>query len=109
MNKVLKQLGVLVFFGLSVPTTMAQEIQGNAEVGAQKAAVCGACHGVNGKSAVSMYPNLAGQWPEYIESALKAYRAGERTGGVTAMMTPQAMNLSDQDIADLAAYYASKK
>ncbi|MGO1246628.1 MAG: c-type cytochrome [Oceanisphaera sp.] len=81
---------------------------GDAEAGAQKIAVCAACHGANGKSAVAMYPHLAGQWAGYLENALKAYRAGERTGGMTAMMTPQAANLSDQDIADIAAYYSQQ-
>ena len=81
---------------------------GDAEAGAQKVAVCAACHGANGMSAVNIYPNLAGQWAPYLESALKAYRAGERTGGMTAMMAPQATNLSDEDIADIAAFYSEQ-
>ena len=68
---------------------------GDAAAGATKIAVCAACH-------------LAGQWAPYLESALKAYRAGERTGGMTAMMAPQAANLSDEDIADIAAYYSAQ-
>ena len=68
---------------------------GDAAAGATKIAVCAACHG-------------AGQWAPYLESALKAYRAGERTGGMTAMMAPQAANLSDEDIADIAAYYSAQ-
>ncbi|MDX6018587.1 cytochrome c [Shewanella indica] len=81
---------------------------GDAAAGAQKVAVCAACHGANGTSAVNIYPNLAGQWAPYLESALKAYRAGERTGGMTAMMAPQAANLSDEDIADIAAFYSEQ-
>ena len=81
---------------------------GDAAAGATKIAVCAACHGADGKSAANIYPHLAGQWAPYLESALKAYRAGERTGGMTAMMAPQAANLSDEDIADIAAYYSAQ-
>jgi cytochrome c553 len=55
-----------------------------------------------------MYPKLAGQHAQYLELAIRAYKAGERTGGQTAVMTPMVQNLSDQDIADLSAYYASQ-
>ena len=81
---------------------------GDAEAGAQKVAVCAACHGADGKSAADIYPHLAGQHAAYLESAIKAYRDGERTGGMAAMMTPQATNLSDEDIADIAAYYSKQ-
>lgn len=92
-------LGVMAQSGLA-------HAEGDAQAGAQKIAACTACHGANGQSAVAIYPNLAGQEAAYLASALKAYRAGERTGGMTAMMTPQAANLSDQDIADIAAHYS---
>jgi len=80
---------------------------GDAAAGKTKAAVCAACHGANGVSMVPMYPNLAGQKAQYLENALKAYKAGQRGGATAALMTPQAANLSDQDIADLAAYFSS--
>lgn len=61
------------------------------------------------KSLANSYPHLAGQWAAYLESSLKTYRAGERTGGMSAMMMPQATNLSDQDIADdITAYYSQQ-
>ncbi len=82
--------------------------EGDAAAGATKVAVCSACHGMDGKSPASIYPNLDGQWAAYLESSLKAYRAGERNGGMSAMMTPQATNLSDEDIADIAAYYSAQ-
>lgn len=84
------------------------ETTGYAAAGAEKIALCAACHGMDGKSPANIYPHLAGQWAAYLESSLKAYRAGERTGGMSAMMTPQATNLSDQDIADIAAYYSQQ-
>lgn len=56
-----------------------------------------------------VYPNLAGQNAEYLVSALKAYRDKQRQGGMAAIMQMQASNLSDEDIANLAAYYSSLK
>ncbi|MBR9858781.1 MAG: c-type cytochrome [Oceanisphaera sp.] len=85
---------------LSAPAFAA----GDAEAGKAKAAVCAACHGAEGISAVEIYPNLAGQKAAYIVSQLKAFKAGERNN---AIMAPMAMPLSDQDMEDLAAYYAS--
>jgi cytochrome c553 len=76
---------------------------GNPELGQEKSAMCGQCHGKNGISIVPIYPNLAGQKEQYLILALKAYRSGER---VNMAMTPHARKLSDDDIADLAAYYA---
>ena len=96
-----------ILLGLVAQSGLVQAA-GDAEAGANKVAVCAACHGADGKSAANIYPHLAGQWAPYLESALKAYRAGERTGGMTAMMTPQATNLSDEDIADIAAYYSEQ-
>lgn len=80
---------------------------GDATAGADKVAACVACHGAEGKPTVDIYPQLAGQTAADIESALNAYKAGERTTGMAALMTPQAKNLSDQDIADIAAYYSA--
>ena len=51
------------------------------------------------------YPNLAGQNVAYMEGALKAYRDGQRQGGMSAIMTPMAASLSDEDITDIANYY----
>jgi cytochrome c553 len=79
------------------------------QAGKSKSAVCAACHGANGISSAGIYPNLNGQKEVYIVSSLKAYKAGQRNGGMSMLMTPQATMLSDQDIADLAAYYASLK
>jgi cytochrome c553 len=72
-------------------------------LGQDKSALCAQCHGRNGISIVPIYPNLAGQKEQYLVLSLKAYRSGER---VNMAMTPHARKLSDEDIADLAAYYA---
>ena len=82
---------------------------GDAGAGKAKAAVCAGCHGMNGKAMVPTYPSLAGQNAAYLEGALKAYKTQERKGYQAAIMYGMAATLSDQDIADLAAYYASQK
>jgi len=79
------------------------------EAGKAKSATCAVCHGANGVSAVPIYPNLKGQKEAYLVSSLKAYKAGQREGGMAMLMSPQAAMLSDADIANLAAYYSSLK
>lgn len=73
------------------------------QAGKAKAAVCAACHGANGISIIPDYPNLAGQKVKYLQSSIKAYRDGERKNPI---MSPMAAGLSDDDIANLAAFYA---
>ncbi len=80
---------------------------GDAAAGKAKAAVCAACHGQNGIAQIPTYPNLAGQNEQYLVQALKAYKNKQRSGGQAAIMQGQATGLSDADIANLAAYYAS--
>ncbi|HDM8062033.1 c-type cytochrome [Vibrio harveyi] len=82
---------------------------GDAAAGQAKAAVCAACHGADGIAVIPGYPNLKGQNEQYIENSIKAYKAGQRTGGLAPVMQAQANLLSDEDIANLAAYYASLK
>ncbi len=77
------------------------------DAGKAKAATCVACHGANGISMVPMYPNLAGQKEQYLVSSLKAYKAQQRTGGNAPIMYGMVAPLSDDDIANLAAYFAS--
>ncbi len=77
---------------------------GDAQRGALKVGTCGACHGAGGESAIALYPNLAGQHAKYLRKALQAYKNG---GRVHAMMAPMVAALSEQDIADIAAFYAS--
>jgi cytochrome c553 len=84
---------------LSQPILAADVAAGKA-----KSATCGACHGNNGISMIPMYPNLAGQKEQYMVLQMKAFRDGERKNMV---MAPMAAGLSDTDIANLSAYYAS--
>jgi cytochrome c553 len=79
---------------------------GDAAAGKAKSAVCAACHGPDGNSMVPVYPKLAGQHEAYLAVALKAYKSGTRKN---ATMKPMVAPLSDADIVNLAAYYASQK
>jgi cytochrome c553 len=67
---------------------------------------CVDCHGPDGNAPIdASYPKLGGQYADYLAHALQQYRKGERQH---ALMTPQATALGDQDIADLAAFFASR-
>ena len=67
---------------------------------------CAACHGADGNSMNPQWPSLAGQNASYLERQLKAFKSNARQN---PLMGPQAMTLSDQDIADLAAYFSSQE
>lgn len=79
---------------------------GNVAAGKEKSQVCAVCHGVDGNSSTPMWPKLAGQHAEYIVKQLTDFKSGNREN---AQMTPMAVNLSEQDILDLASYYSSQK
>lgn len=78
----------------------------NARNGRAKSAECISCHGQNGISPNPEWPNLAGQKEGYLLDALKAYKNGQR---VHPIMTAVAKALSDDEIADLSAYYSNLK
>ncbi|WP_085723479.1 cytochrome c [Pseudomonas sp. R37(2017)] len=79
---------------------------GDAKAGQAKAAVCGACHGPDGNSMAPNFPKLAGQGERYLTKQLHDIKSGKRT---VLEMTGLLTNLSDQDLADIAAYFASQK
>jgi len=88
----------------------ADVVVGNAKAAENKVAMCIGCHGIPGYKAtfpeVYQVPKLGGQTAKYLENALLAYKKGDRTHPT---MDGIAKSLSDQDIADLAAYYAQQK
>ena len=88
---------VLLFFAV---TSQA----GDAEAGKAKSVTCAACHGGEGISPTGTWPNLAGQKEEYLIAQITAFRDGTREN---AQMAPMVSGLSDEDIANLAAYYSS--
>ncbi len=70
---------------------------------------CVDCHGAEGNAPIdASYPKLGGQYHDYIEHSLQAYRSGDRGGSATSdLMGGQAKDLTDQQIADLGAYFGS--
>jgi cytochrome c len=89
-------LGAALFMGGAVHA-------GDAEAGKAKYATCIACHGAQGQGQ-AIFPKLAGHTAEEVVDLLTRYRAGEAVGANTPLMAPQAATLSDEDIANLAAY-----
>jgi len=90
---------------LAFATGDAARADGDPEAGREKSQVCQACHGERGISVDPTYPHLAGQYADYLEYSLRRYRSGEREN---VLMNPMSANLTDQDIEDLAAWYASQ-
>jgi cytochrome c553 len=91
---------------LALPLAAAQADP--AAAGRDKYVQCASCHGSDGRSAgMPQYPKIGGQNLEYLINALKAYRDGRRQGTYAAMMSLVAKPLSDEDIANLAAYISS--
>jgi len=100
MNRTLIALALLA---LALPAAAAS---GDAEVGKKKSTTCAACHGANGVSVSPEFPNLAGQYPDYLETALKHYKDGKRKNPI---MQAQVANLTPKDMMDLAAYFSSQQ
>ncbi|HWS25370.1 MAG TPA: cytochrome c [Xanthomonadales bacterium] len=97
----------VIFVALGLLLAGSVHAAGNAAAGAEKSKPCQACHGADGNGVGNpIYPILAGQYPDYMAQALKSYRSGER---VNVIMQGFAGTLSDQDIADLTAYFGSQK
>lgn len=92
-------LTVLIF-------TSTSALAGDVAAGKAKAALCASCHGPTGISLSPLWPNLAGQKEQYLVKQIKAFRDGTRQD---PMMAPMVAALSDTDIDNLAAYYASQK
>jgi cytochrome c553 len=90
---------------LALCLVASSAVAGDAAVGQQKAAVCGACHGMTGNSVNPEWPSLAGQPEGYVVAQLQAFKEGKR---VNALMTPMAVALSEQDMQDLGAFFAQQ-
>ncbi|KPK03568.1 MAG: cytochrome C [Betaproteobacteria bacterium SG8_39] len=103
-------LAACVATALAAPVAQAQNVTGNAEAAKNKVSICTGCHGIPGYRTafpkVYHVPKIGGQQPVYIVNALKAYKSGERSH---PSMTGIAASLSEQDMADLAAYYGGAK
>ena len=95
----------LLAAALTTATSTARA-QGNIEAGKEKAVACAACHGPDGNSPSAQYPSLAGQTTRYLYLQLKDFKEGRRKD---PLMSPMAVNLSKQDMYDLAEYFSSRK
>lgn len=98
-SRTLLLLGLAAVALQASPATAA-----DAAAGRQKARQCQTCHGLDGIAKIPIAPHLAGESQIYLQTQLKAFRSGKREH---EMMSVVAKNLSDEDIADLAAWYAS--
>ena len=105
MNKLLVSL--LLTLGVSgIAQAAGTALVGDAAAGQAKTVVCGACHGPDGNSMAPNFPKLAGQGDKYLLKQLHEIKDGKRQ---VLEMTGLLTNLSDQDLADIAAYYSSQK
>lgn len=102
----MKKLIAVSLSGLLMISANAAVAAGDAAAGKAKSATCAGCHGANGKSNNPLWPNLAGQHAAYLAKQMKDFRDGKRTDPT---MSAMAKPLSDADIDNLAAYYASLK
>jgi cytochrome c553 len=99
MNRLLIPL-LIATTAVSLPASAA-----DIEAGKAKAIPCQACHGADGNAGIDpQYPRIAGQYEDYLARALHEYKSGERTN---AIMMGFVATLSDEDIANVAAYFAS--
>jgi cytochrome c553 len=103
-------LSLLIGGSLAAVSAAAQEgaaaaAEGSAEAGRTKSVTCAACHGVDGNSVTPDWPMLAGQHASYIVRQLRAFKSGGRTD---VTMKPFADLLSEQDMLDVAAYFAAQ-
>lgn len=90
----------------AAPAAGSAFLKGDAKAGESKAAVCAACHGAKGNSAVPAWPKIAGQGAPYLYAQLKHFKDGSRNN---AVMLGQVAALSDQDMQDLAVYFAAQE
>jgi cytochrome c553 len=103
MKKKLLALSLALAF---TSTSGILHAEGNISAGKEKAAACASCHGDNGNSIVSSFPKLAQQHSSYLIKQLKAFKSGTRKN---PMMSSIAMGLTDEDMVDIAAYYAEQE
>ena len=109
MNKLRNQALTLKALFIVAPLLLAAELSiagGDAANGEKLAATCAGCHAADGNSTIPANPKLAGQHESYLRRALTDYRSGARE---SAIMAGFATALSDQDIRDLAAWFASQE
>ena len=98
--------GLILGLAALVVTSPFAQAAGDSIAGGKVMVQCQSCHGKDGIGKLSYTPNISGQKYEYLVHSLMAYKAGERK---SKMMSSVVKNLSDEDIANVAAYYAAIK
>ncbi len=98
----MKQIALMLLALMIANSVFAK---GDPVEGEKKSITCQACHGTDGNGTDPTYPRLAGQYADYLAHSMKAYQNGDRTNVV---MVGMMSTLSEEDIEDLAAFYASK-
>ncbi len=101
MGKWLAVVSIVLVFAAG-----AVQAEGDAAAGKAKSVLCMACHGPDGNSVNPVWPKLAGQHPSYILKQLHDFKSGARKND---LMSPMAAPLTEQEMADLAAYFSSQK
>ena len=99
----MKKIVIAALLCLALPAAAGS---GDSDAGKKKSTTCAACHGANGVSASPDFPNLAGQYEDYLVKALSHYKNGKRKNPI---MQAQVANLSEKDMHDLAAYFSQQK
>jgi cytochrome c553 len=102
----MKRILIAVTISLGLSQVALAAVTGDAAAGKTKSAPCAACHGPDGNSAAPTFPKLAGQNERYLIKQIHDIKSGARS---VPAMAGQTDNLSDQDIADIAAFFASQK
>jgi len=100
------RVSVILFCLMFIGVNNLVEAKGNVKAGEEKSQVCQSCHGADGNGILPSYPRLAGQYADYMVRALKDYKSGKRKN---AVMPAFASQLSEQDMEDISAFYASKE
>jgi cytochrome c553 len=101
-----KKLQVLSISLVLASAASILHAEGSIDAGKQKTAPCASCHGDDGNSMAATFPKLAQQHSSYLQRQLQAFKGGSRSD---PMMSPMALALTDEDIADISAYYAAQK
>ncbi|WP_407334116.1 c-type cytochrome [Enterovibrio sp. 27052020O] len=103
-----RYLGGVFFLAFIATPALANMPKGDSQKGALKAYTCQFCHGETGVSPRDDYPNMNGQNAQYLYDSMTAYKKGDRGGAMGKLMQQQMSVLNEQDMADIAEYYAKQ-
>ncbi|MGI9303481.1 MAG: c-type cytochrome [Gammaproteobacteria bacterium] len=99
------KIWMLMLASGALALSAGQAQAGDPASGKEKSATCQACHGPDGNSPQAQFPRLAGQYEDYLLRTLRDYKSGDRQNPI---MAPLVATLSEEDMKDLAAYFASQ-